>query len=76
MTLGEHAAQRQPTAVPVAQIVQKSAREGGAAEVHPLEASRTLKGVSAHIKVTDGAGVRGVRIVANWAWVRMDIATN
>ena len=50
--------------------------EGGAVEVYPLEASSTLKGVSAHIKVTDGAEVPGVRIVTNGARVRMDIATN
>ena len=42
----------------------------------PLEGSRTLKGVSAHIKVTDGARVPGARIVADGARVRMDIATN
>ena len=48
----------------------------GAEEVHPLEANRTLKGVSAHIKVTDGAGVPGARMVTDGARVRMDIATN
>ena len=50
--------------------------EGGAVEVYPLEASSTLKGVSAHIKVTDGAGVPEARIVTNGAWVWMGIATN
>ena len=50
--------------------------EGGAVEVHPLEASSTLKGVSAHIKVTDGAGVPGARIVMDGTRVWMDIATN
>ena len=50
--------------------------KGGAKEVHPLEASRALKRVSAHIKVADGAGVPGVRMVADGARVRMDIATN
>ena len=50
--------------------------EGGAAEVYPLEASSTLKGVSAHIKVTNGAGVPGARIVTDGAQVWMNIATN
>ena len=36
-----------------------SVDEGGAVEVYPLEASRTLEGVSAHIKVTNGAGYLG-----------------
>ena len=49
---------------------------GGAKEVHPLEASRALKRVSAHIKVADGTGVPRVRMVADGARVRMDIATN
>ena len=44
--------------------------------MHPLEASRALKRVSAHIKVADGAEVPGVRMVADGARVRMDIATN
>ena len=44
--------------------------------MHPLEASRPLKRVSAHIKVADGAGVPGVRMVADGARVRMDIVTN
>ena len=44
--------------------------------MHPLEASRALKKVSAHVKVADGAGVPGVRMVADGARVRMDIATN
>ena len=39
----------------------------GAVKVYPLEASSTLKGVSAHIKVTDGAGVPGARIVTDGA---------
>ena len=42
-----------------------STGEGGAVEVYPLEASTTLKGFSAHIKVIDGAGVPGARIVAD-----------
>ena len=45
-------------------------------EVYPLEASSSLKGVSAHIKVTDGVGVPGARIVTNGARVWMYIATN
>ena len=53
-----------------------STGKGGAKEVHPLKASRALKRVSAHIKVADGAGVPGVRMVADGAWVRMGIATN
>ena len=44
--------------------------------MHPLEASRALKRISAHIQMADEAGVPGVRIVADGAWVRMDIATN
>ena len=44
--------------------------------MHPLEASRALKRVSAHIKMADGAGVPGARMVTDGAWVRMDIATN
>ena len=47
-----------------------------AEEVHPLETSRTLKGVSAHIKATDGAGVPGARMITDRVWVRMDVATN
>ena len=50
--------------------------KGGVEGVHPLEASRAMKGVSAHIKVTDGAGVPGARMVTDGARVRMDIATN
>ena len=53
-----------------------SSCKGRAEEVHPLEASRTLKGVSAHIEVTDGAGVPGARMVTDGARVRMDIPTN
>ena len=44
--------------------------------MHPLEASRTLKGVFTHIKVADGAGVPGARMVTDGARVWMDIATN
>ena len=50
--------------------------KGGAVEVYPLEASRTLKGVSAHIEVTAGAGVPGAGVVADGSRVWMDIATN
>ena len=50
--------------------------KGRAEEVLPLEASGTLKGVSAHIEVADGAGVPGARMVTDGARVRMDIATN
>ena len=53
-----------------------STDEGGAVEVYPLAASRALTRVSAHIKVADGAGVPGVRMVADGARVRMDFATN
>ena len=49
---------------------------GGAKEMHPLEASRALKRVSAHIQMADGAGVPGVRMVADGAWVRVDIAND
>ena len=45
-------------------------------EVYPLEASSILKGVSAHIKVTDGAELPGARIVTDGPRVWMDIATN
>ena len=48
----------------------------GAVEVYPIEASSTLKRVSVHIKVTDGAGVPGARIVTDGTRVWMDIATN
>ena len=44
--------------------------------MHPLEASRALKRVPAHIQMADGAGVPGVRMVADGARVRMDITTN
>ena len=44
--------------------------------MHPLEASRALKRISAHIQMADRAGVPGVRMVADGARVRMDIATN
>ena len=53
-----------------------STGKGGAEEVHLIEASRTLKGVSAQFEVTDGAGVPEARMVTDWARVRMDIATN
>ena len=42
--------------------------------MHPLEASRALKRISAHIQMADGARVPGVRMVADGAWVRVDIA--
>ena len=48
----------------------------GAKQMHPLEASRALKRISAHIQMADGARVPGVRMVADGAWVRVDIATN
>ena len=48
----------------------------GAKEMHPLEASRALKRISAHIQMAHGARVPGVRMVADGAWVRVDIATN
>ena len=44
--------------------------------MHPLETSRALNRVSAHIKMAGGAGVPGVRMIADGAWVRVDIATN
>ena len=44
--------------------------------MHPLEASRALKRVSVYIQMADGAGVPGVRMVADGARVRMDITTN
>ena len=44
--------------------------------MHPLEASRALKRISAHIQMAHGARVPGVRMVANGAWVKVDIATN
>ena len=47
-----------------------------AKEMHPLEASRALKRISAYIQMADGARVPGVRMVADGAWVRVDIATN
>ena len=69
---GWHAGHRQPTAVPVAQIVQKSARvrKEQRKNATPLEASRALKRISAHIQMADGARVPGVRMVADGAWVR------
>ena len=45
-------------------------------EVYSFEASKTLEGVSAHIKVTNGAGVPGGRIITDRARVWMNIATN
>ena len=44
--------------------------------MHPLEASRALKRVSAHIQMADGAGVPRVRMVADGARVRMGITTS
>ena len=44
--------------------------------MHPLKASRALKRISTHIQMADGAGVPGVRMVADGAWVRVDIATD
>ena len=41
--------------------------------MHPLEASRALKRISAHIQMADGARVPGVRMVADGAWVRVGI---
>ena len=35
--------------------------------MHPLEASRALKRISAHIQMADGARVPGVRMVADGA---------
>ena len=52
-----------------------STGKGGAKEVDSLEANRALKRVSADIKVADGAGIPWVRMVADGARVRMDIAT-
>ena len=77
LTLGS-ARQATPThcSASCSDCTKVSTGKGGAEEVHPLEASRTLKGVSAHIEVTDGAGVPGARMVIDGAWVRMDIATN
>ena len=43
--------------------------KGGAKEMHPLEASRALKRISANIQMADGTGVPGVRMVADGAWV-------
>ena len=45
----------------------------GAKEMHPLEASKALKRISAHIQMADGARVPGVRMVADGAWVRVGI---
>ena len=53
-----------------------STGKGGAKEMQPLEASRALKRISAHIQMADEAGVPGARMVADGARVRMDIATN
>ena len=41
--------------------------------MHPLEASRALKRISAHIQMADGARVPGVRMVADGAWVMVDM---
>ena len=47
---GWHAGHRQPTAVPAAQIVRKSAQmREEQRKMHPLKASGALKGISAHI---------------------------
>ena len=74
---GWHTGHRQPTAVPVAQIVRKSARvRKEQRKCTHFEASRALKRISAHIQMADGARVPGVRMVADGAWVRVDIATN
>ena len=59
-----------------ADCAKVSAGEGGAVEVYPLEASRTLDEVSAHIKVTNGAGVPGARIITDGTRVWMNNATN
>ena len=53
-----------------------STGKAGAKEMHPLETSIALKRTSAHIQMADRAGVPGVRMVVDGAWVRMDIATN
>ena len=58
-------------------LCEESARgKKEAKEMYPLEASRALKRISAHIQMADGARVPGVRMVADGAWVRVDIATN
>ena len=57
-------------------LCEISTGKKGAKEMHPLEASRALKRISAHIQMADGARVPGVRMVADGAWVRVDIATN
>ena len=77
MTLGPaHRATPTHCSASCTDCAKASTGKGGAEEVHPLEASRTLKGVSAYIEVTDGAGVPGARMVTDGARVRMDIATN
>ena len=50
--------------------------KGEAKEVDPLKASRALKLVSANIKVAYGAGEPGVRMIADGAQVKVDIATD
>ena len=72
---GWHAGQRQPTAS-CTDCAKVCTGKGGAKEMHPLEASGTWKKVSAHIKMADGAGVPGMRMVVDGARVRMDITTN
>ena len=73
---GQHAGQRQPTAVPVAQIVQKSAlvreKQWKCTHLRQVDTARSL----CHVKVTNRAGVPGERIIMDGAWVWMNIATN
>ena len=59
-----------------ADFAKVSMGKKGEKEMHPLETSRALKRISAHIQMADGARVPGVRMVADGAWVRVDIATN
>ena len=77
LTLGE-ARRATPThcSASCTDCAKVSTGEEGAVEVYPLEASRALEGVSAHIKVTNGAGVPRARIIADGARVWMNIATN
>ena len=74
---GWHAGHRQPTAsASCTDCAKVSTGKKGAKEMRPLEASRALKRISAHIQMAHGARVPGVRMVADGAWVRVDIATN
>ena len=73
---GWHAGQRQSLQCQLHRLCEVCTGKGGAKEMYPLEASRALKRISAHIKVADGAGVPGVRMVADMARVRMDITSN